>query len=257
MPFVVLVHDFPTRTIRRSNIIRSRTSVWIISCGNKSFYQWRNALVRSSSRWRWSSACWRRNSIVPFRKTSSKEPTNGISIRNCSGENDVSQIQKDVVGSSLLIARAARTSDAYLDKRPLGARLDPNKRLRSSLFDSILLYDDIHLPNRHEKIIFSNRTWSIFQRALSKLFHPETIQLLSSYHHRTTAIVRSSRAINAYDWEKGDTRTVGNWRLFGRQKRKEEGNSDAQPALASILLRCNKCAERKNCGAIIHQFSTR
>lgn len=109
------------------------------------------------------------------------------------------QIQKDVVGSSLLIARVARTSDIHLDKRPLGARLDPNERIRSTLFDSILLYDDIHLPNRHEKIIFSNRTWSIFRRALSKLFHPQTIQLLSSYHHQTTAAVRSAEAINGND----------------------------------------------------------
>jgi hypothetical protein len=107
--------------------------------------------------------------------------------------------REEVVGSSLLIARAVRTSGTYLDKRALGARLDPDKRIRSLMFESILLYDDIHLPNRHESIVLSNRTWSIFQRALSKLFHPETIQLLSSYHHQTTAFVRSSKAIKEND----------------------------------------------------------
>ncbi len=90
---------------------------------------------------------------------------------------------------SLLIARAERLYDIYVDKRTLGRRLDPNKKFLSSQFDSILLYDDIHLPNKHENIIFNNHTWHVLSKAFSNLFHNETIQLLSRYHYQTAADV--------------------------------------------------------------------
>ncbi len=79
--------------------------------------------------------------------------------------------------------------DTYVDKRKLGHRLDPNKKFRSSQFNSIHLYDDIHLPNQNEDIIFSNHTWNILSKAFSNLFHNETIQLLTRYHYQTAADV--------------------------------------------------------------------
>jgi len=97
---------------------------------------------------------------------------------------------------SLLIARAEDLYDTYVDKRKLGHRLDPNKKFLSSEFNSILLYDDIHLPNRDEDIIFTNHTWNILSKAFSNLFHNETIQLLSRYHYQTAADVLSYNKID-------------------------------------------------------------
>jgi hypothetical protein len=90
-----------------------------------------------------------------------------------------------------LIARAEYLYDIYVDKRKLGHRLDPNKKFLSSEFDSILSYDDIHLPNQNEKIIFSNHTWNVLGKAFSNLFHNEIIQLLGRYHYQTAAFILS------------------------------------------------------------------
>ena len=89
----------------------------------------------------------------------------------------------------MLIARAEYLYNTHVDKRPLGHRLDPNKNFLQSEFDSILSYDDIHLPNKNEKITFSNHTWNVLSKAFSNLFQSETIQLLSRYHYQTAAIV--------------------------------------------------------------------
>ena len=90
---------------------------------------------------------------------------------------------------SLLIVQAEYYYGTYVDKRHVRRRLDPNEEFLSWEFDSILLYDDVHLPNRNADIIFSNKTWRILSKALSSLFHTETMQLLSRYHYQTTASV--------------------------------------------------------------------
>ncbi len=83
--------------------------------------------------------------------------------------------------------------DTYVDKRELGHRLDPSRKFLASEFNSILLYDDVHLPNHDERIIYSNRTWFALRKAFSQLFHNETIQLLSRYHYDTAASVRGRK----------------------------------------------------------------
>jgi hypothetical protein len=93
--------------------------------------------------------------------------------------------------SSLLIARAEYLYDVQVDKRKLGYRLNPNRKFLSSEFDSILSYDDVHLANGDEKILFSNHTWNVLSKAFSNLFHNETIQLLSHYHYQTAAFTRA------------------------------------------------------------------
>lgn len=102
---------------------------------------------------------------------------------------------------SLLIARTERYNNTYVDKRKLGYRLDPNPNFLSSEFDSILLYDDIHLPNKDEKIIFSNQTWDVLSKALSHLFQNETIQLLSRYHYQTAAMVLGNNRNNSISYK--------------------------------------------------------
>lgn len=92
---------------------------------------------------------------------------------------------------SLLIAQAEHSYGTYVDKRKLGYRLDPNSKFLLSEFNSILLYDDVHLPNKHEDIIYNNQTWFALKTAFSHLFHNETIQLLSRYHYQTAASVFS------------------------------------------------------------------
>ena len=90
---------------------------------------------------------------------------------------------------SLLIVRAEFLYGVNVDKRKLGHRLDPNRKFLSSEFESILNYDDIHLPNQNETIIFSNHTWNVLSTAFSELFHNDIIQILSRYHYETAAYV--------------------------------------------------------------------
>jgi hypothetical protein len=90
---------------------------------------------------------------------------------------------------SLLIAQAQHYHGTFVDKRRLGYRLNPDKKFLSSEFDSILSYDDVHLPTVREDIIFSNQTWLVLNRAFSYLFQSTTMQLLSRYHYQTAAFV--------------------------------------------------------------------
>jgi hypothetical protein len=87
--------------------------------------------------------------------------------------------------SSLLIARIQRTRHIDIHKRHLGKRLDPTLESLPSDLNSILDYDDIHLPNQQDTWIFNNAAWSILNHALRKLFHEKTIQLLARYHQQT------------------------------------------------------------------------
>lgn len=96
---------------------------------------------------------------------------------------------------SLLIAHAEHYYGTYVDKRKLGNRLDPNKNFLLSEFDSILLYDDVHLPNKEENIIFNNQTWFVLSKAFSYLFNNETIELLSHYHYQTSTNFHSYHRI--------------------------------------------------------------
>lgn len=79
---------------------------------------------------------------------------------------------------SILIARAQILHQTEVDKRPLGRRLDPNKNFLLKQFDRILQYDDVHLPNTDENLTFTNHTWFVFERAFSKLFHSDVIDVL-------------------------------------------------------------------------------
>ncbi|CAF2505476.1 unnamed protein product [Rotaria sp. Silwood2] len=88
---------------------------------------------------------------------------------------------------SLLIVQAKDLYNTYVDKRDLGNRLDSNENFLSSEFDSIHLYDDVHLPKKNEHAIFNNQTWLVLRHMFSHLFHNETIQLLSRYHYQTVA----------------------------------------------------------------------
>lgn len=81
----------------------------------------------------------------------------------------------------------------YVDKRKLGDRLNPSDEFLSYEFDSLLLYDDIHLPRKQEDIIFRNETWPVLYKIFSHLFHQETIQLLSKYHYQTIAEILSKK----------------------------------------------------------------
>ncbi|CAF1200383.1 unnamed protein product [Adineta steineri] len=96
---------------------------------------------------------------------------------------------------SLLVAQAERFYGTYVDKRSRGSRLDPNKEFLSSDFNSILDYHDVHLPNQHENIIYSNRTWLVLKNAFSYLFNNDTIELLSRYHYETVASVFTQRKL--------------------------------------------------------------
>lgn len=98
---------------------------------------------------------------------------------------------------SILIARAEHLYGTYVDKRKLGRRLDPNRKFCASEFNSIFFYDDIHLPNDREDIVISNHTWNILSKAFAKLFHNETMQLLSRYHYKTAADVFGYKRGNA------------------------------------------------------------
>jgi hypothetical protein len=116
-------------------------------------------------------------------------------IKNYSGKRkfQLRKLKKNFIYlfrfSSLLIAQTEYLYDTYVDKRKLGYRLDPNRKFLASEFNSILLYDDVHLPTHDESIIYSNRTWFALRKAFSHLFHNETIQLLSRYHYDTAACV--------------------------------------------------------------------
>ncbi|CAF3844867.1 unnamed protein product [Rotaria magnacalcarata] len=97
---------------------------------------------------------------------------------------------------SLLILQAQHSYNTYIDKRKIGYRLNPSENFLSFEFDSILLYDDIHLPNTSEQIIFRNETWLVFRKIFSHLFSKETIRLLSQYHYQTVADVRANNNTN-------------------------------------------------------------
>ena len=97
---------------------------------------------------------------------------------------------------SFSIARAEYSYDVKVDKRHRGSRLDPNKRFLSSEFQNILYYDDIHLPNRNESILYRSETWLVLSEAFSNLFHNDTIQLLARYHYQTAASIIGSNRTN-------------------------------------------------------------
>ncbi|CAF0898924.1 unnamed protein product [Rotaria sordida] len=90
---------------------------------------------------------------------------------------------------SLLIVQAKDLYNTCVDERELGYRLDPNENFLSSEFNSIYLYDDIHLPNNNEHAVLNNQTWFGLSKIFSHLFHNETIQLLSHYHYQTVASI--------------------------------------------------------------------
>ena len=75
----------------------------------------------------------------------------------------------------------------HVDQRELGYRLDLSEQMLSSELDSILLYDDVHLPKGNDDVAFSNRTWMKFSKALSVLFRNDTIRLLARYREQTAA----------------------------------------------------------------------
>ncbi|CAF0766610.1 unnamed protein product [Adineta ricciae] len=91
---------------------------------------------------------------------------------------------------SLLLARAKYFYGTHIDRRDLGYRLDANENFLSSEMNSILFYDDIHLPNKNVEVLFSEHTWPILKRIFSRLFNNKTMQLLSQYHHQTTTMLR-------------------------------------------------------------------
>lgn len=91
----------------------------------------------------------------------------------------------------MLIVQTEHLHKTYIDKRKLGYRLDPDKNILLDEFDSILLYDDVHLPKTDENILFNDKTWLVLSQAFSVLFHHNIIQLLSRYHHETAASVLS------------------------------------------------------------------
>jgi hypothetical protein len=124
-------------------------------------------------------------------------------IKNYSGKPKffILKVEENFCSSSLLIARAELLYDVHVDKRRLGHRLDPKKNFLSSEFDSILFYDDIHLPNKNEDIIFSNHTWNVLSKAFSNLFHNDTIQLLSRYHYQTAVYVLASNRTNIISYK--------------------------------------------------------
>ncbi|CAF3364369.1 unnamed protein product [Rotaria sp. Silwood1] len=90
---------------------------------------------------------------------------------------------------SLSIAQAEDLYDTYVDKRELGNRLDSNENFLSSEFDSIHLYDDIHLPKKNEHAVFNNQTWLVLSKIFSYLFQNETIELFLRYHYQTVASI--------------------------------------------------------------------
>lgn len=97
---------------------------------------------------------------------------------------------------SFSIVHAEYSYDVKVEKRHRGSRLDPNKRFLPSEFQNILFYDDIHLPNRNESIVYRNQTWHVLSEAFSNLFHNDTIQLLARYHFQTAASILGSNRTN-------------------------------------------------------------
>lgn len=91
---------------------------------------------------------------------------------------------------SVLIARAEYSQNVYVSKRKRGSRLDPDKRYLASEFHDILYYDDVHLPNRNETLLYTNSTWQVLREAFSNLFQNDTIQLLARYHFQAAASFR-------------------------------------------------------------------
>lgn len=90
---------------------------------------------------------------------------------------------------SVLIARAKYSSKVRVDKRERGSRLDPDKRYLASEFRHILYYEDVHLPNRNETLLYTYETWQVLREAFTNLFHNETIELLARYHFQTAASI--------------------------------------------------------------------
>ena len=122
-----------------------------------------------------------------------KDRRNGISIRGYSGNLCFHKKEKkekqNLLLFSLLLARAKYSYGTHIDRRDLGYRLDANENFLSSEMNSILFYDDIHLPNKNVTVLFSEHTWPILKRTFSRLFNNKTMQLLSQYHHQTTTML--------------------------------------------------------------------
>lgn len=95
-----------------------------------------------------------------------------------------------------MIARAEYFHDIEIDKRHRGLRLDPNDQFLRVEFEKMFDYDDIHLPNRNESMLYCNQTWHVLREAFSNLFNDETIQLLARYHYQTAASILTSNGTN-------------------------------------------------------------